>query len=600
MCGVGAILFCAGGPDEARARSARMRDALAHRGPDGAGTYAEERAVLVHTRLALVDAARGAQPMRDPSGRFVLSYNGELYNDAELRAELAPRYPFRTASDAETLLAAYAIWGEACLERLDGMFAFVIWDRAAGTAFAARDPLGVKPLVYCRRAGGEVLIASETRALSAALQDRPAVHRRAVCEYLVVPSLSGVRRSMLEGVEHLGAGEKLHADASGLRRSRWAAFRIAADDDERRFGGEREAALALRRALESSVPRTLRADVPVGVFLSGGVDSTALAALAARESAPLRAFTIRFEDPEGIAYPPASIVTSDDAPFVEEVARELPLELERVVVPRGDLADDLARVAAANDRVPAWEQEISQHRLARAASGRRKAVLVGDAADETHFGYFFLLRPEVHHGPRGLMDRFGAGARAACLSRDLREAERPLATLEAEYRALAEEAGYGYGTPSERIRAMTHLVVTLWLGRLLHNGDVHTMAHGVEARVPFAAREVLAAAERVPPSLGFAGGVEKRVLREAARPFLPDSIYRRKKSALPRDPRGAGVYRRELAWLLEDQAAFARDVLDRSAIDRLLARESADEAERMLLFNLVMLLAWHRHHVAAP
>ena len=597
MCGIGGILFSQQESGQIEARLARMEAALAPRGPDGSGTYVDPRAALVHRRLALLDVEGGRQPMCDPSGRYVLVFNGEIHNHHELRAAIGDRHVFRTASDAETLLAAFILWGEACLDHLNGMFAFLIWDRVERRAFAARDPLGVKPLVYALQEG-ELVFASDARAI---LAQRPAltpptIDRRALLEYVLVPSLSGVRRSMFEGITHLGAGEWLSIDARGVTRRRWYHYRVGA---ERARGTEEQAIVgSLRTALEASVARAMLADVPVGVFLSGGLDSTSLTALAMRaRSYPIRAFTIRFEDHDRIDYSRSGIVISDDAPHVEALARGWPIELERVVATRADQIAALPALSAENDRIPAWEQELTQHFLARAASGRRKAVLVGDAADETHFGYFFLLRPDVHHGPRGLMDLFGAELRQACLARAVREELRPMDTLEMEYRELCAAAGHDYENPAERTRAMTYLVVSLWLGRLLHNGDAHTMAHGVEARVPFADREVLDVAQRVAPSWGHDAGVEKRLLREAMRPHLPDSIVRRTKSALPCDPRMGPLYQAALRPLLDEERGFLSATFDAAALARLAAIPDPSDNERRLIFNVLALIHWKRYYL---
>ena len=598
MCGIGGILFSHDPPAALEARLAQLRTALLPRGPDGAGLTLDvaARSGLVHTRLALVDLAGGAQPMVDASGRYTLVFNGELYNHRELRAELVRDYPFRTQSDTETLLAAYVVWGEACLDQLNGMFAFAVWDAHTRSAFFARDALGVKPLVFARSDDGELVFASEAKAILAQRNTRPRLDRDALVEYLLAPALSGVRSPMFEGLEHLHAGECLRVTANDLSRRRWFHYRVGADEPACATALADE----LRTALAAAVARTRVADVPVGVFLSGGLDSTAIALLALRaqpaSEPPLAAFTIRFEAHGDIDFGASSIVISDDAPFVETLAATLPIELTRVTAREGELVPALAELARIDDRIPAWEQELSQHFLARAAAGRRKAVLVGDAADETHFGYFFLLDEHAAPGVTGFLERFGASARAQLLNRDLREALRPVEKLTAEYTALCTHAGYSFETPAERVRALTHLIVERWLARLLHNGDVHTMAHGLEVRVPFADRQLLAVAARVPPSLGYADGVEKHLLRQAMRPVVPDAIYRRKKSVLPRDPRLAPLYQRALTGELREQAGFAREWLDLPAVERLCALPAPTDGERMLLFNLLALFLFHRRY----
>lgn len=593
MCGLAAILRPRE-PAEAAARLGRMLAALAPRGPDGQGAHLEPLAALGHRRLAVLDAAGGAQPMKDPSGRYVLIYNGEIYNHLALRRELA--HPFRTRSDGETLLAALIAWGPAALDRLDGMFAFVLWDRAERRALLGRDALGVKPLVY-RFAQGELAVASELKALLAD-GGRPRLRRDAVVEHLLAPGLSGVREPLCEGVAYLPAGALATFDAARgeLRQERWFRYELPRDPGAFLPPDDHTIA-ALRGALEDAARGALLADAPVGVFLSGGLDSTALAALATRAQGRTRALSIAFDDQARYDYGRSRIVVSDDTPFALEAARALPLDHSFVPAPRGELLEDLAAVARSDDRLLAWEQELAQHRLARgAAAAGLKAVLVGDAADETHYGYFFCLSEAVTAGPGGLLSLFGPEVRLPYLRRELRE-ERPLERLAAAYGALCAEAGHDFSTPLAGRLATTYLVVTLWLGRLLHNGDVHSMASSLEARVPFAARPLLELARRVHPDFAFRQGREKHALREAARPFVPESIYQRRKSALPKDQLLGPAYQAALPPLLDEQGAALNEWLDVAALRALCAQPTLGEDERALLFNVLGLCHWHRAYL---
>lgn len=568
MCGIGGIVRYRPGDDGARL--ARLGRALAHRGPDDRGAWSGPHAALVHARLALVDRAGGAQPLiRD---RYVLVYNGEVYNAAELRRELSDGWDFRTRSDAEVVLAAYARWGAACPARLNGMFAFFIWDTALETGFAARDLLGVKPFVYAYRAG-ELVFASEAKAVLAASSGRPRARAEAVLEYLVVPCFSGVETPMFDDLAYLPPGHTLRIDREGVVVARWGEYALGGATDD-------VSAEELRDALARAVQRTLVAEAPVGMFLSGGLDSTAIAANAGR----LPAWTVQFSEHDRYDYARSRIVISDDAPFAALAARELGIATEIVAVDRAGIAGDLEAIAIVDDALPAWEQEIAQHHLARAAARTCKAVLVGDAADETHYGYHFLLDPEATADPRGIIERFAApGLWSDAASH-----------FAAKYRGLAEAAGHDWRTPGARVLATTWLVVHRWLPRLLHNGDIHGMAHGLEARVPFADRELLALARRIGPARGLAAGVEKAALREALRGVIPEAIRVRRKSALPKDQGVAALYQREAARVLDE------GILDgglpggaRFAIAALCARP-VDERERALLFRVICLAHWTR------
>ncbi len=578
MCGIAGIVRFDGGALARRDQARAMRARLRHRGPDGEGEWTSADAILEHTRLALLDRERGAQPMTTADGRYTLVFNGEIYNHGELREALT--VPFRTRSDAETLLAAFATWGPECVPRLDGMFAFFVWDAVARRGFAARDALGVKPLAYAWD-GVELVFASEANVVARALDAPVRANTEAVLEYLVAPYFSGVERPMLADVAYLPAGHVMEIGCGGPILRRWFRFEVATD-------GPGPTVAEIGTVLDRAVSRACRADEPVGVFLSGGLDSSAIGVLASRAlPAPPRAYTIAFEDMDRFDYARSTIVVSDDTPFAELASRTAGLPLERVAVPRSELARDLERIASTNDALPAWEQEVAQDRLARAAARDVKAVLVGDAADETHFGYHFLLDGPATESPRALLERFGS----VPVRRDV--LADPLAVFEAKYRAWMPAGA----TPAERIAGATSLIVERWLPRLLHNGDIHGMRSGLEARVPFADVELLALAARVPPAAGLAGGVEKAHLREALRGVVPEAIRTRRKSALPKDLGAAAVYKREAARLLREPPALLTDLVDLPALRPLLHPERAlGEWERATLFRVIVLCHFARHH----
>ncbi len=586
MCGIAGVVSF-GRPGQALLPRARaMQAVLRPRGPDGAGECALPDVALAATRLALLDLARGDQPALSPDGRYALVYNGELYNFRELREELP--WDFRTDGDSEVVLAAWATWGPACLERFEGMFAFFVWDAEERVGHAVRDLLGVKPLVWARE-GARFLFASEAKALVRTRPGPVRADREALCEYLVAPCFSGVERSPFGGVEILPPGGLLRVGPDGVAQKCWGHHRLAPEAG----ATAEELAEALRAALPRAVRRALVADVPVGSYLSGGLDSTLLTSLAARENPELETFTVVHEGHAD--YPYASrIVVSDDVPVARACAAELGVRAREVPVARAALADALAEISRIDDALPAWEQELAQHFLARAAARRCKAVLVGDAADETHYGYHFLLDPEATARPAAILARFAAPGLRPGLREEVTEA------LERRYRALVEAEGQGWDDPDARILATSCLIVRRWLPRLLHNGDIHAMAWGLEARVPFADRELLAVAARVPPALGFAEGREKALLRRAARGLVPERARTRRKSALPCDQAAGRVYQAAAARALEEHGAFLAAYLDPPAVRGLCARERLAEAERMMLFRIACLGFWlEAYEVAA-
>lgn len=609
MCGIAGILFSTDATEILRKKIALLNDRQRHRGPDGQSQLIWNTHGLCHQRLALIDAPGGQQPFSDNSGRYHLVFNGEIYNYLELKTRLKDHYAFRTSSDTEVLLAAYIHWGEACLHQLNGMFAFLIWDTWTDTGFAARDPLGVKPFIYLDQTP-TFYFASEIKALLSVLDKRPVIDPQALAEFLIAPYCSGGGENALLGnIRILEPGTCMYISREGSRTKRYYRFGDAPDqhrDQPQEKGRQRQNAHPpeqdlidrIGSSLETSVQLSLRADTPVGIFLSGGLDSSLIAAIAARHATePVQAYTISFEQHESIDFDPATIVNSDDLPFARDLARQLGLPFHETQARHPSLAESLRLLARINDRIPAWEQEFSQHFLASAASSRLKAVLVGDAADETHYGYFFLLNENVTASPRGLLDRFGAEQRCQVLHPDLRRRLDPIRHLDDSYRALAQDAGYAFGRSNEEnILAMSTVIRRRWLERLLHNGDIHTMHFGLEARVPFANRNLIDIAAQVPPAAGFKNQTEKHVLREAAKKWLPAGFANRKKSSLPRDPRLAAGYQRILQELLQQPNPFIDEYLHRQTLEALCEKNVVSDIQRMLLFNVICLIFWAEHY----
>jgi len=593
MCGLAGIVDFARPAAAHAERLAAMRVRLRHRGPDGEGEHAAGPVSLAHTRLSILDHEGGAQPMASPDGRYVIVYNGELANADALRRSLD--WSFRTRGDTEVVLAAYARWGAACAARLSGMFAFFVWDADRKRGLGARDRLGVKPL-FLARDGSAFVFASEAHAIARTSRQRPRLDVAGAVEALVAPCFSGVARSMFEGVAPLPAGHVVVVDASGERVEEYWDWPCAADHD--RDHDERRVVAALREAVPRAIERSLAADVPLGLFSSGGLDSTLIAAtMAARSREPVPAYTVTFDDQASFDYGRSGITSSDDTPYARDVARELALDPRLVHVRRREIAEDLRQIAITNDALPAWEQEIAQHRLARAAAASLKAVVVGDAADETHYGYHFLLDPDALRGPEVVLRRLGSVPLRPEISAD------PLGEAVTSLEALVAAKGASFEADhARRVLAMTYLVVKRWLPRLLHNDDVHTMRASLEARVPFADVELVELAGRVAPEVALRGGVEKWALREAARGLVPEHVRTRKKSALPKDLDVEPVFREEARKVLLDPPAVVAALVDTPAVADILAQPRAlQEPERAILFRVITLAHWARHHeVGAP
>jgi asparagine synthase (glutamine-hydrolysing) len=469
------------------------------------------------------------------------------------------------------------------------MFAFGFFDVERGEGFLARDRAGICPLVF-RRKDGELVFASEVKGLLAGCDDPRKLHLESFVEWAVIPPWSGADHSMFDDIEVLPSGCVLQIRRDGVQLRRWWDYRI----DPVAPADVNELAMKLRETLDLAVREThVQADVPVAAYLSGWIDSTCVVA-----SAKVDSFTIRFEGMESYDYAKQRLIVSDDSPFAEEAARLIGVRQTWVPVDRSKLLLDLPRIATISDSMPAGEQEFALHYLARAVSKKYKVVMVGDAADETHYGYHFVLDDETIASPEGPLRKFAQYAqRVQLLNPRIVEEVNPLRTIAAKYRAIAEEAGYGWGSRNDNIKVTSYLVFRRFLARLLHMGDMEAMAHSLEARVPFADSRMLELARRVPIELGIKDGVEKYLLRLASPSVMPDSIRWRRKSALPKDQGVNAIYREEAKRLLSKPDPFIERYLN---VPRLLeiarSEHPLEDIERQVLFQALFTVHWSRHY----
>ncbi len=381
MCGIFGYAAWRG-PMPAVGDLCRLTNLLRHRGPDAGGYWAEPGVFLGHRRLSILDLASGDQPMTDVTGRYVVTFNGEIYNYVELRDRLRREGAvFRTTSDTEVILAGYAAWGTDVVERLEGMFAFGLYDRLAGTLLLARDRFGEKPLLVAQ-IGGAVAFASELAPLAALPSRARAIDPDALGSFLCLNYVPGTR-TLLQGVERLGPGEwrEYGSDVPARRASYWS---LAAEAERLRASGEPLTVDALQGRIDRAVHRTLRSDVPVGLFLSGGVDSSIVAESAARQGRLEAAFCLDVGEAGFSEWEGASLV-----------ARRLKLELVRVPF-RADILGEFLDVASHLDDPLADSSAMAVWTVARAAAARLKVVLSGDGGDELFCGYLTYPASRAH------------------------------------------------------------------------------------------------------------------------------------------------------------------------------------------------------------
>ncbi|MCC7032329.1 MAG: asparagine synthase (glutamine-hydrolyzing) [Acidobacteria bacterium] len=611
------------GPDT-RATVERMCLALAHRGPDGAGVLTHGRAVLGHRRLAIIDLSPlGAQPMTSADGACTIVFNGEIYNFQEIRAELEQRgCRFRSGSDTEVLLAAYQEFGAECLKRLRGMFAFAIWDASRETLFAARDRLGKKPLCY-RVDGTGFSFASEMQGLAVepGMSRRPdplAIHHFLTYGY-VPPPLSA-----FQGVAKLPPAHFLEYREGRVRTERYWTLRYEPKLDLT-VADARESVL---EQLTEAVRLRLISDVPVGAFLSGGVDSSLVVALMA-QFGRVKTYSIGFDERE-----------YDERHHARSVAERYGTDHHEFVV-NPDVRDVLPRLVRHYGEPYADSSAVPSYYLAKLTRQHVTVALNGDGGDESFAGYerylAAVMASRVDWVPRGIR---AAGARVVHRLNRRPTRRGLLHRLDRFAAASLEEPRRRYGhwvtnvTNAQKARLYTpefarlvgssdsldlldaayeasdarsfldatmHADIQMYLPHdLLVKVDIAAMSHGLEARSPLLDHKVVEFAARLPVDLKLRGTTTKYLLKEVARPLLPAALIDRPKM-------GFGVpidhwLTHELADVL-DEALFGSRALARGYFDQACLRELVEQQRcgtarwHHVLWSLLMLELWHREFV---
>lgn len=571
MCGLAGYINLDGAPADVSVVIA-MRDALAHRGPDGMGVHCDGEVGLGHRRLSIIDLrAAASQPMQSADGRWTIVYNGEIYNFRELRTELERAgWVFRTRSDTEALIAGAAIWGvDELAQRIDGMAAFALWDAKERALHLVRDRYGVKPL-YLWRTGQRLAFASEVKAFMAHPEFSVRLNESALREYFTFQNIFRMH-TLFEGVDHLPPATILTIDRKGERRRRYwdYDFSHAHDIDPR------EAVEELERLLANAVERQLVSDVPVGAYLSGGLDSGALVGLANRRLSRMQTFTAGFEMTR-VHGPEA---TFDERRGAELMAYEFKTEHYEQVINAGDIRWSLPRVV--------WHLEdlrlgmsYPNYYIARLASKFVKVCLSGAGGDELFGGYPWryyrvfrsLDRDDYLSNHYAFWQRlttaddrkklFGASADDEHEMRDV-------------FRAVyADAPNLAFETPEDHISASLYFECRTFLSGLLLVGDKLAMASGLEERFPFLDNALVDFAMKLPARQklsdldhmlsidedavrkkllaeeSFSGG--KSCLRQALQHILPPDVMTRRKQ---------GFSSPEASWYRGENADYVRDML---------------------------------------
>jgi asparagine synthase (glutamine-hydrolysing) len=598
MCGVLVFISDRGEAEVFRNPMAAALESMHHRGPDDTGVEVFGRHVIfAHKRLAIIDVEFSHEPLpypaapvgasgsaRDlPVGRYLLTFNGEIYNYIELRRELQEQFgaEFATQGDGEVVVAGYHYWGERVLDRLRGMFAFLIWDSATGTAFGARDPYGIKPLHYLKTADG-LYFASEKKALlpfaPSAQQGDAGLDQANLSHYLTlqyVPEPHTLHR----GISRIGSGECLTYTPGGEVRTRRyyrAHFRPAPVDNPQALYRR------IQDTLRESVRLHMRSDVPVGAFLSSGIDSTAVVALSREFNPNILTFTVGYDVP---GY--------SEIEVAQDSARHLNVTTIPTKIGPQDMMDALPRIVWHLDDPVADPALVPLYHVAKKAAEYVTVVLSGEGADEFFGGYTIYREPLSLAAVNGLPTPLQRGLRA--VSRAIPEGVRGKSFLERgttplqeryygnariftedEKRALLRRYDplvrytdvtapiYAEAQDLDDVTAMQYVDVYTWLrGDILVKADRMSMAHSLEARVPFLDREVFEVAAGIPVDLKLPPrSVEtKFAMRRALEGVVPPAIVNRRKLGFPTPTR---------VWLRGPMFEWARDILTRSGAGELL------------------------------
>jgi len=577
MCGICGVVSPDGGPDLDAV--ARMSGRLVHRGPDDDGLFHEGPVALAARRLSIIDLDHGHQPIENEDRSAVVVQNGEIYNYRELKRELEGRgHRFATDCDTEVLVHGYEEWGEGFVERLRGMFAIALWDKRRRRLLLARDRFGIKPLYY-REAGGSLSFASELKAMLEQPGFSREIDPKAVSAYLAFNSIPAPLTIFAEA-RKLPPGYLLAWEGGAVSLRRYARVGAVPGGEPRR-GSESDLAEELREVLDDSVRAHLVADVPVGVLLSGGVDSGALAALAsARLGEPLRTFSIGFEE-EGF----------DELSRARLVAERYGTDHHELVV-RPDAVELLPKLVEAFDEPFGDSSALPTYLVSQLASGHVKTAMSGEGGDELFGGYYTyvadllarrvgrlapLARPLAEALP-SRHDRVGFDYKAKRFARAaaLPPLERHHGWKEifsAQTRAdLAGAAASGWDpldlyreryaetAGADPLARMQDVDLGIYLvDDLLVKTDRLSMAHSLELRVPFLDQKVAEFAFSLPRRAKVRGFQKKRLLRRALAPLLPDEIVHGRKQ---------GFSIPLAAWLRGPLEPFAREVLAPGAIGR--------------------------------
>jgi len=623
MCGIAGIVAQDRLDQDAPARAARMRDIITHRGPDEAGLHTDAHAALAHRRLSIVDLSTGQQPLSNEDGSVWVVFNGEIYNHAEIRRELeAHGHRYRTKSDTETIVHAYEQWGDDCVERFRGMFAFAIWDAPKRRLLLVRDRLGIKPL-YWTMAGDTLLFGSEIKALLASGMVEAVANHAVLPEVLSTRYTSG-EETLFRGIYKLLPGHRLVFEGGAVAIQQYWDLPTRTDSPESPAASPVE---RFKELLEESVRLRLMADVPLGMFLSGGIDSSAIAAIMARMiDRPLQTFSVAFKDR-----------AFNELEYAREVARSIGAVSHEIVIDDQDFFGALPKLVWHEDEPIAHPSSVPLYFVSALARQHVTVVLTGEGSDELLAGYGKYPRVAWNWKAGTVYERMMPAAMRASIAQGViprlpgklaRYAKRSFLAMDrspesmffdnfasirlAEQRRLLAARFADVLDPAHvYASSMTHFDapngtlldrllyadMKTYLVELLMKQDQMSMAASIESRVPFLDHKLVEFAASLPDEWKLSGWTTKRVLREAMRDVLPKAILNRPKMGFPVPFASwvGGPWNQVARDVLLDRRTRERGVLEPAAVERLLrdhASGRTDGGDRV--WALMNLELWYR------
>lgn len=553
-----------------------MLDKLCHRGPDSAGTFLTHQAALGHRRLIVVDPAGGCQPMTRSVGTntYTVIYNGELYNTPELRRELMDRgHVFLSHSDTEALLLSYIEWGPSCVERFNGIFAFGIWDERKQRIFLARDRMGVKPL-FIARTRHSLLFASEIKAILAHPEITPVLGENGILELFGLAPARTPGKTLFSGIEELKPGECMTYSPLGTYIHRYWQFKCEEHRDDIADTAEK-----LCWLIEDSASRQLVSDVPICSFLSGGIDSSVLSAIAARNMAArgscLKTFSLDYAGNDK-HFTRSVYQPSIDKEYIEIARKHIGSEHIHHVVTTEDLVSSLSDAMKARDLPGMADVDSSLLLFCREIKNYATVALSGECVDEIFGGYPWFYRDDLLK-----LDMFpwsdSLELRRNVMSKRLLKLNMEDYAKGRYFDTVEETPLMGNEKPKERRRRqMFYLNIKWFMANLLDRKDRMSMASGLEVRVPYCDHRIAEYAWNIPWDIKNACGMEKGIMRLAVRHLLPESIYTRKKCAYPKthDPEYTRLVSQTLNYVLSDNNAPIHALIDKNFMEEMLGSPS--------------------------